>query len=97
MKTPKTLLAAALALAAATAFSAEPLLLQWGTIDTSSPAAQAKSAALKAKVAKKAARARARKSAAPEARAAYIVQFPGPVTEEWRAWLESSTQVRGYV
>ena len=95
MKNWKSCLAAALALAAATAFSAEPLRLQWGTIDTSSPAARTESAALKAKVAKKAAR--ARKYTAPEARAAYIVQFPGPVTEEWRAWLESATQVRGYL
>ena len=89
-------LAAAL-LSAPLSRAAEPLLLQWGTIDTSSHAAQAESAALKAKVAKKAALARARKSAVPEERAAYIVQFPGPVTEEWRTWLEASTQVRGYL
>ena len=97
MKNWKSCLTAALALAATTVFAAEPLLLQWGTIDTSGSAAQAESAALKAKVAKKAALARARKSAAPEERAAYIVQFPGPVTEEWRTWLEASTQVRGYL
>ena len=72
----------------------EPIRLQWGTIDTSSRAAQDESAALKANVAKKAARA---SKSAPEERAAYIVQFPGPVTEEWRTWLESSTQVRGYL
>ena len=88
----KSCLAAALALAAATAFSAEPLLLQWGTIDTSSSAARAESAALKAKVAEKAALACARKATAEE-RAAYVVQFPGPVTGEWRTWLESATQV----
>ena len=76
--------------------AAEPLLLQWGTIDTSSDAAQAESAALKAKVAKKAAAARKSRAAA-ESRAAYIVQFPGPVADEWRAWLESATQVRGYL
>ena len=86
-----------LALSASTAFAAEPLLLQWGTIDTSGTEAQAESAALKAKVAKKAALARARKSVAAEERAAYVVQFPGPVTEEWRTWLEASTQVRGYL
>ena len=86
-----------LALSASTALAAEPLLLQWGTIDTSGSDAQAESAALKAKVAKKAALARARKSAAAEERAAYVVQFPGPVTDEWRTWLESSTQVRGYL
>ncbi|MBR6022180.1 MAG: S8 family serine peptidase, partial [Kiritimatiellae bacterium] len=40
--------------------------------------------------------ARARKSA-DEERAAYVVQFPGPITEEWRTWLESATQVRGYL
>ncbi len=96
MKNWKSCLTAALALAATTVFSAEPLLLQWGTIDTSGTEAQAESAALKVKVAKKASLARARKSAV-EARAAYIVQFPGPVTEEWRTWLESSTQVRGYL
>ena len=87
----------ALALSAATALAAEPLRLQWGTIDTSSSAAQTESAALKARLAKKAALARARKTAVPEDRAAYIVQFPGPVTEEWRTWLESATQVRGYL
>ena len=97
MKNWKSCLTAALALAATTVFAAEPLLLQWGTIDTSGTEAQAESAALKAKVAKKAALSRARKSAAPEARAAYIVQFPGPVTDEWRTWLESTTQVRGYL
>ncbi|MBP5788294.1 MAG: S8 family serine peptidase, partial [Kiritimatiellae bacterium] len=71
-------------------------LLQWGTIDTASDAAQAESAALKAKVAKKAAAAR-KAGAAAESRAAYVVQFPGPVADEWRAWLESATQVRGYL
>ena len=76
--------------------AAEPLLLQWGTIDTASVEAQADSAALKAKVAKKAATAR-KAGAAAESRAAYVVQFPGPVTEEWRVWLESATQVRGYL
>ncbi|MBR6021263.1 MAG: S8 family serine peptidase, partial [Kiritimatiellae bacterium] len=75
--------------------AAEPLLLQWGTIDTSSDAAQAESATLKAKVAKKAAA--TRKSRAAETRAAYIVQFPGPIADEWRTWLESATQVRGYL
>ncbi|MBR6023151.1 MAG: S8 family serine peptidase, partial [Kiritimatiellae bacterium] len=70
--------------------------MQWGTIDTSSADAQAESASLQAKIAKKAALDRRRRVAAP-ARAAYIVQFPGPVTEEWRTWLESATQVRGYL
>jgi hypothetical protein len=88
-------LAAAL-LAAPLSGSAEPLLLQWGTIDTASNAAQAESTALKAKVAKKAARDRRRRRATPS-RAAYVVQFPGPVTAEWRSWLESATQVRGYL
>jgi hypothetical protein len=97
MKYWKSCLAAVLVLAAATAFSAEPLLLQWGTIDTSGTEAQAESAALKARVARKAAQARTRKSALPEDRAAYVVQFPGPVTGEWRTWLESATQVRGYL
>ncbi len=76
--------------------AAEPLLLQWGTIDTASVEAQAESAALKAKVAKKAAAAR-KAGGAAESRAAYVVQFPGPVTEEWRVWLEAATQVRGYL
>ncbi len=76
--------------------AAEPLLLQRGTIDTASVEVQAESAALKAKVAKKAAAAR-KAGAAAESRAAYVVQFPGPVTEEWRIWLESATQVRGYL
>ena len=84
------------ALASSLAWAAEPLLLQWGTIDTSSAAAQAESAALKAALAKKAAAAR-KAGAAAESRAAYVVQFPGPVADEWRAWLESATQVRGYL
>ena len=88
-------LAAAL-LCAPASRAAAPLLLQWGTIDTASADAQADSAALKAKVAKKAALDRRRRVAAP-ARAAYVVQFPGPVTAEWREWLESATQVRGYL
>ena len=96
MKIWKSCLTAALVLAAASAFSAEPLLLQWGTIDTSGTEAQAESATLKAKVSKKAALLRARKSA-DEERASYVVQFPAPITEEWRTWLESSTQVRGYL
>ena len=90
-----SLLAAAV-LSAPVSRAAEPLLLQWGTIDTSSAAAQAESAALKAKVARKAAAAR-KDGAAAESRAAYVVQFPGPVADEWRAWLESATQVRGYL
>ena len=93
-------LASASALAAALFIAplsraAEPLLLQWGTIDTSSHAARTECAVLKVKVARKAALDRLRRAA--PARAAYIVQFPGPVTEEWRTWLESSTQVRGYL
>jgi hypothetical protein len=86
---------ATLALLSSVAWASEPLLLQWGTIDTASDAAQAESAALKAAVAKKASA--ARKTAAAESRAAYVVQFPGPVADEWRAWLESATQVRGYL
>ena len=93
-------LAATAAFAASLCFApparaAAPLLLQWGTIDTSGAEAQAESAALKSKLAKKAAA--ARKTAAAESRAAYFVQFPGPVAEEWRVWLESATQVRGYL
>ncbi len=76
--------------------AAGPLLLQWGTIDTSGTEAQAESAALKSKLAKKAAAAR-KAGAAAETRAAYVVQFPGPVTDEWRTWLEASTEVRGYL
>ena len=88
--------AAAMTGTALQARAAAPIRLQWGAIDTSSRAAQDESEALKANVAKKAA-ARARKSASTEERAAYIVQFPAPVTEEWREWLESSTQVRSYL
>ena len=87
-------LAAALCIASP-APAAEPLLLQWGAIDTDAPAAQADSAALKAKIAKKAAA--ARKTRAAESRAAYLVQFPAPVSEAQRSWLEASTQVRGYI
>lgn len=87
-----------LSLSATAAFAAEPLLLQWGSIDTSGSEAQAESTALKAKVAKKAALARVRKSAAAAGeRAAYVVQFAGPVSEAQRTWLEASTQVRGYL
>jgi hypothetical protein len=84
-----------LALASSVAWAAEPLRLQWGTIDTASDASQAESRALRATVARKAAA--ARRAAAPETRAAYVVQFPSPVLEEWRTWLESATQVRGYL
>ena len=82
-------------LAAPFSRAAEPLLLQWGTIDTSSDAAQGNSAALRAKVAKKAAIDRKRKAA--PSRAAYLVQFESAITEEWREWLEGATQVRGYI
>ena len=44
-----------LALAASVAWAAEPLRLQWGTIDTASDASQAESRALRATVARKAA------------------------------------------
>ena len=84
-----------LALAASVAWASEPLRLQWGTIDTASDASQAESRALRGTVARKAAA--ARRAAAAESRAAYVVQFPGPVLEEWRTWLESATQVRGYL
>ena len=87
---------AAAVLVAPVSRAAAPLLLQWGTIDTGGAEAQAESATLKAKVAKKAAAAR-KAGAAAESRAAYVVQFPGPVLEEWRTWLESATQVRGYL
>ena len=87
-------LAASLWLAPASQ-AAAPILLQWGTIDTSSAEAQAESAALKAKLAKKSAA--ARKAGAAETRAAYVVQFAGPVTEAWRTSLEAATQVRGYL
>ena len=84
-----------LALAALSSHAAEPLLLQWGTINTDAPAAQAESAAVKTKLAKKAAA--IRRTAAAETRAAYLVQFPTAVTEAQRIWLESATQVRGYI
>jgi len=84
-----------LALAALASRAAEPILLQWGAIDTDAPAAQAESADFKARVAKKAAA--TRRAAAAETRAAYLVQFPAAVTEAQRTWLESTTQVRGYI
>ena len=84
-----------LALAALTSNAAEPILLQWGTINTDAPAAQAESAAVKTKLAKKAAA--TRRTAAAETRAAYLVQFPAAVTEAQRTWLEAATQVRGYI
>ena len=84
-----------LALAALSSHAAEPILLQWGTINTAEPAAQAESAAVKTKLAKKAAA--IRRTAAAETRAAYLVQFPSAVTEDQRTWLEAATQVRGYI
>ena len=84
-----------LAFAALASHAAEPLLLQWGTIHTGAPVAQAESAAIKAKLAKKSAA--TLHAAAAETRAAYIVQFPAAVTEAQRSWLESATQVRGYI
>ena len=86
---------ATLALAASVAWASAPLRLQWGIIDTASDASQAESRALRATVARKAAD--ARRAAAAESRAAYVVQFPGPVLAEWRTWLESATQVRSYL
>ena len=84
-----------LALAALASHAAEPILLQWGTINTDTPAAQAESVAIKARFAKKAAA--TRRTAAAETRAAYLVQFPAAVTETQRTWLEATTQVRGYI
>lgn len=84
-----------LAFAALASHAAEPLLLQWGTIHTGAPDAQAESAAIKTKLAKKSAA--TLHAAAAETRAAYIVQFPAAVTEAQRTWLESATQVRGYI
>lgn len=89
------LLLPVLALAALGSRAAEPILLQWGAIDTDAPAAQAESAAIKTKLAKKSAA--TLHAAAAETRAAYIVQFPAAVTEAQRTWLESATQVRGYI
>ena len=90
--------AAVLAIASASAVADEPppLRLRWGVVETSGADAQAESDALKASLAQKPARAPAGK-AGPPARAAYVVQFEDVVTAEWHAWLESATQVRGYV
>ena len=63
---------------------AEPLLLQWGAIDTSA-AAPAKSAR------------NVMQKGADAGRAAFLVQFEGAITEQWRTWLEGATQVRGYI
>ena len=82
-------------LAAFASHAAEPILLQWGTINTDAPAAQAESVAIKARFAKKAAA--TLRAAAAETRAAYLVQFPAAVTEAQRTWLEAATQVRGYI
>ncbi len=84
-----------LALAALASQASEPLFLQWGTINTDAPAAQVESAALKTKLATKAAA--IRRTAAAETRAAYLVQFSAAVTEAQRSWLEAATQVRGYI
>ena len=90
--------ATAFAAASASAVAADPtpLRLRWGVVETSGADAQAESDALKASLSQKPARAPAGKAGAP-ARAAYVVQFEDVVTAEWRAWLESATQVRGYV
>lgn len=85
-------LASAFLFAAAT----EPVLLQWGAIDTSAKAAQEESDGIKASFAKKTARLPAGK-ADGSSRAAYLVQFEGAIRGEWRDWLESATQVRGYI
>ena len=87
---------AAIVIASAATVAAEPLFLQWGTIETSGGTAQAESASLKTSVANKASKVRMLKTASP-VRAAYIVQFESAVTEEWRTWLESATLVRGYL
>ena len=88
--------ACAAASASAVAADPTPLRLRWGFVETSGAEAQAESDALRASLARKPARAPAGKAGAP-ARAAYVVQFEDVVTAEWRAWLESATQVRGYV
>ena len=89
----KTIFAVAMAfgMVCAAAMAAEPLLLQWGTIDTASAERQAESASLKRSVKAKAA------ARGAESRAAYMVQFDGVIQGEWRDWLEGVTQVRGYV
>lgn len=78
-------------LVCAAALAAEPLLLQWGTIDTASAERQAEAASLRTRVKAKA------QARGAEDRAAYLVQFDGVVQGEWRDWLAATTQVRGYI
>ena len=81
----------------ATSSAVGPLRLQWGTVETSGESAQTESASLRSAVAGKTSGVRSLKSADAPSRAAYIVQFKGCLSEEWRVWLESTTQVRGYI
>lgn len=89
----KTFFVAAMAfgMVCSAAMAAEPLLLQWGTIDTASAERQAESASLQKSVKAKA------MARGAESRSAYMVQFDGVIQGEWRDWLEGATQVRGYV
>ena len=91
------LIAGTIAFATATFGAAGPLRLQWGTVETSGESAQTESASLRSAVAGKTSGVRSLKSADAPSRAAYIVQFKGCISEEWRVWLESTTQVRGYI
>ena len=81
----------------ATSSAAGPLRLQWGTIETAGGSAQAESDSLRSAISRRAAGVRSLKSADVSSRAAYIVQFKGGISEEWRVWLETTTQVRGYI
>ena len=85
MKARRPVLFALLPALALSAQGSEPILLQWGEVDTSAAAPP------------KGARAFARKGADANERGAWLVQFEGAVTEEWREWLEGATQVRGYI
>ena len=84
-------------MSSATADAVGSLRLQWGTIETSGASAQAESDSLRSAISRRAAGVRSLKSVDVSSRAAYIVQFRGCISEEWRLWLESTTKVRGYI
>ena len=78
------------------AMAGEPIVLNWGNIDTTSSDQQAASKAL-VRSARIRAAATVKGESAEEA-AAYIVQFTGIIQPEWRSWLEGTgAEIKGYV
>lgn len=73
------------------ALGAEPLLLEWGVVNTGSAAAQAESAG-------EVRRCRTRTAAGEASEGAWLVQFDGVIQPGWREWLEEmGAEIKGYM